>query len=74
MQKKKKKKWKKGARAIINPSVMGPSVGTRVLRGKRILSGDEEHGLTDEGAPHLKKARSNGGVVIHESGSVEVVE
>ncbi len=65
--------WKKQARAQSSGNI-GPHAPVQRRRGKRALTEVMESDAIDAGEPSMKKARNNGGVVIHESESVEAIE
>ena len=69
---KKQTAWKKRARVQAQVRRLGPSEGPTILKGKCKLWVEGAQGV--EVASQLKRARHAGGVVIHESLSVEAVE
>ncbi len=69
-----KPKWKKRARAIISSEEANSNNFQVGLRGKRLLQYEGDAGFAEEAGNRLKKARSSGEVITHDSVSAAAVE
>jgi hypothetical protein len=69
-----KPKWKKRARATISSEEANSNNFQVGLRGKRLLQYEGDAGFAEEAGNRLKKARSSGEVITHDSVSAAAVE